>query len=68
MLTDTSAYRVETGEAAKSDHDAVSAIANFGDKETAITLGKYFQDLRDYLLKGRNAARLNFKAGVKFQL
>jgi hypothetical protein len=65
MVSDASAYRLETGEAAHTDLDNITAIANFGDKPTAKALQDYFDDLKN-LLAGEKFGRVEtFPPGEK---
>jgi len=42
MVTDSSAYRFETGKDASPRNESISAVANFGDDESARTLSNIF--------------------------
>lgn len=49
MVSDGSAYRLETGEQADPTNQTHSAVANFGDFPTARSLRAYFSELVAYL-------------------
>ena len=53
MVSDGSAYRLETGEDAhtKLSANSITAVANFGDKQTAKDLKEYFSELAQFLVK-----------------
>lgn len=49
MVADASVYRVETSADAKNEHEAITAIANFGDQSVANDLQEYFGGLVNFL-------------------
>lgn len=56
MVSDNSAFRMETGADANPKHRGIAAIANFGDSRTAVALDRYFGTLKRYLDRRDNLA------------
>lgn len=51
MVSDASAFRLETGEDATYNHEGVRAFANFGDDATAVDLSNYYYELSNVLIE-----------------
>jgi hypothetical protein len=67
MVSDGSAYRLETGKDAQNRRDphAITATANFGDAATAAKLKKYFVSLKTWL--GDRPAKI-YSYGERFEI
>ena len=66
MVTDRSAYRLETGtDAMNKAPDRMTAVANFGDLATADDLRIYFDEVIDFVSSGNFQTAQSYGPGVR---
>jgi hypothetical protein len=64
MVSDSSVYRLETGEEANPANTEYTAVANFGDVDLARSLSDYFSDVTNYVEEEeRLSQRLELQPG-----
>jgi hypothetical protein len=67
MISDRASYRIETGTDAMDKSERMTAVANFGDQETANDLRVYFDEVIDFISHENAASAKSFGPEVHIE-